>query len=71
MNSRDTEIPNSDRKPLSTWVRVGAVAAGSALAGGIAAAWFYRKTLLRLRQAAAEGKNSDFGIIPAEAEDDF
>ena len=38
----------------SSWIRVGAVAAISALAGGLAAAWFYRKTL---RQMQAEDSN--------------
>jgi hypothetical protein len=33
------------------WLRVGFLAAASALAGGVAAAWYYRKTLARLRQA--------------------
>ncbi|HEY6487852.1 MAG: hypothetical protein WCC26_21445 [Terracidiphilus sp.] len=37
------------------WVRVGIVAAASALAGGVAAAWYYRKTLARLRQAEEAG----------------
>jgi len=33
------------------WLSVGIIAAASALAGGVAAAWYYRKTLTRLRQA--------------------
>jgi hypothetical protein len=33
------------------WFRVGFLAAASAVAGGMAAAWYYRKTLARLRQA--------------------
>jgi len=40
------------RGPASDgWLRVGAVAAASAALGGLAAAWFYRKTLSRLREA--------------------
>jgi hypothetical protein len=35
------------------WLKVGAIAAASALAGGLAAAWFYRKTLTKLQ----EGEN--------------
>jgi hypothetical protein len=38
----------------SDWLRVGAVAAASAVLGGLAAAWFYRKTISRLREAANE-----------------
>ena len=33
------------------WFKVGVLTAFSAMAGGMAAAWYYRKTLLRLRQA--------------------
>jgi hypothetical protein len=36
------------------WVRVGAIAAASAVLGGLAAAWFYRKTLTKLRDAENE-----------------
>jgi membrane associated rhomboid family serine protease len=50
------------------WIRVGAIAAASALAGGLAAAWFYRNTLNKLRQAESNPDNSDFGI-PKEAAD--
>ena len=41
---------------------MGAVAAASALAGGLAAAWFYRKTLARLHQAEAEPPDSGSSI---------
>ena len=33
------------------WLKVGAIAAASATLGGLAAAWFYRKTLSQLREA--------------------
>ena len=36
------------------WLQVGAIAAASALLGGLAAAWYYRRTLSRLREAEAE-----------------
>lgn len=36
------------------WLRLGLIAAGSALIGGLAAAWWYRKTLSALQQAAEE-----------------
>jgi len=59
------ESSNSDRKigqragdgqgsAAGSWLRVGAVAAASAALGGLAAAWFYRKTLSRLREAENE-----------------
>ncbi len=36
---------------LPAWLKLGAIAAASALAGGLAAAWYYRKTLDTLRKA--------------------
>jgi hypothetical protein len=47
------------------WLKVGAIAAASAVLGGLAAAWFYRKTLTRLREA--ENEISDF--VPETIED--
>ncbi len=41
-----------------SWLKVGAVAAASAALGGLAAAWFYRKTLSRLRDAEDEFPDS-------------
>lgn len=59
----DTSI---DRGPLerrlSNWVKIGLVAAGSALAGGFAAAWWYRNTLKTLRQTGETTSNPNFGI---------
>jgi hypothetical protein len=43
------------------WLKVGVVAAASALAGGLAAAWWYRKTLKTLRQTEEIGTNPQFG----------
>jgi len=34
-----------------SWFRVGVLAAASAAVGGLAVAWYYRKTLARLQQA--------------------
>jgi hypothetical protein len=43
------------------WLKLGAVAAVSAIAGGLAAAWWYRNTLKKLHQAeeAAPNLNSE------------
>ena len=58
----------SDTRPRG-WFRVGVLAATSALAGGLAAAWYYRKTLTRLRQA---GEFTEvFGGERDDAMDDF
>jgi hypothetical protein len=45
------------------WVKVGLVAVGSALAGGLAAAWWYRKTLARLQEAEKTSDNPHFRIL--------
>ena len=42
------------QKTSPNWLRVGAVAVGSAVLGGLAAAWFYRKTISRFREAGNE-----------------
>jgi hypothetical protein len=47
--------------------RLGIVAAGSLLAGGLIAAWWYRKTLLKLQKGDDEAENPHFGI----SEDDL
>lgn len=54
------EPVNGARPP--GWMKVGVVAVASALAGGLAAAWFYRKTLARLRAAEEEDAHSEYGI---------
>jgi membrane associated rhomboid family serine protease len=51
------------------WIKVGAIAAASALAGGLAAAWFYRKTLNTLRQAESDAGTPDSAIHDANPED--
>lgn len=58
-SSREPKIPNR-----SGWVKVGVIAAASALAGGLAAAWWYRKTLKTLRQTEETDPNPQFGIPP-------
>ena len=44
------------------WIRMGAVAAGSLLAGGLLAAWWYRSALRKLHEAEENGQNPHFGI---------
>ena len=62
-----TEVTNSSS---SEWARVGFVAVASALAGGLAAAWWYRKTLKTLRRSEETDPNPEFGISSDEAEGD-
>ena len=54
------------------WLRIGLIAAASALAGGVAAAWWYRKTLNKLHESGENGENPQFGIsAESSAEDPF
>ena len=78
-SSSGTEpLAGGTENPLSTggasgqgWLRVGAIAAASAVVGGLAAAWFYRKTLSRLREAGDEIPDSLSEITENETEEDF
>jgi hypothetical protein len=54
----------------SGWFRLGAVAAASALVGGLAAAWFYRKTLTKLRQAENGVSHSEIRIFEDDSVED-
>ena len=51
------------------WVKLGILAAASALAGGIAAAWWYRKTLKRLQEGEDASGNPHFGIPEGDLEE--
>ena len=53
------------------WVRVGAIAAASAVLGGLAAAWYYRKALTQLREAGSDHPDSPPVIQENETEEDF
>jgi hypothetical protein len=67
----DSSTPTlrADAPPgLKGWLRVGAIAAASAVAGGLAAAWYYRKTLDRLREAESSDENSNFDMPDDENE---
>jgi hypothetical protein len=67
----DNSIPSPEsRTPFPGWIKVGAIAAASALAGGLAAAWFYRKTLKTFREAEPHKENSEFGTRESEAGSD-
>ena len=69
ISNTSTRNPDS-RTKLPTWLKVGAVAATSALAGGLAAAWFYRKAVSRLQNAESLPDNSNFRISGAEDRDE-
>jgi len=65
LESEFSSVPQKDSAEKAGWLRVGTVAMGSALVGGLLAAWWYRKTLSKLREAAENPQNPYFGI-PAE-----
>jgi len=62
--------PEKDSGQPAGWFKVGAVAAASALAGGLVAAWWYRKALSRLREGEANVQNPHFGISEADPPDE-
>lgn len=70
----DLESEGSGTKPVVEprslrWLKVGVVAAGSAIAGGLAAAWYYRNTLTRLRQAENQSPDSNSNTTSSEISD--
>jgi hypothetical protein len=76
VESEDSQSPPEGGEKPANWLRIGLVAAASALAGGVAAAWWYRKTLNKLHESGEKGENPQFGISvdePAESsfEDSF
>ena len=73
-NQTESEVSSPQeilRPGSSNWVKVGVVAAASALIGGMAAAWWYRKTLKTLRQTGDMQSNPDFGISDDESSYDL
>jgi hypothetical protein len=54
-------VMQQDRLPGR--LRVGAVAVISLLAGGLVAAWWYRKTLKKLHEIEVDAQNPHFGIL--------
>jgi hypothetical protein len=62
LDSIDSEIKTAEKPRSSNWLKIAILTAGSALAGGIAAAWWYRKTLEKLRETGETQKNPHFGI---------
>jgi hypothetical protein len=48
--------------PRGGTFKMGAVAVASALLGGIAAVWWYRKTVMKLHETGESSNNPQFGI---------
>lgn len=60
--SVDSVEPQLEAGPQGRWLKFGLLVAASAFLGGMGAAWWYRKTLIRMRQADEIRKNPQFGI---------
>jgi hypothetical protein len=72
-NSLESSTSSSSQTEAQTqpgWLKLGVVAAASVLAGGLAAAWWYRKTLTQLRQTEEKPENSHFGISGNDSGDE-
>lgn len=57
------------RPESPNWLKIAVLSAGSALAGGLAAAWWYRKTLTKLRETGEISQNSHFGTTAGQNTD--
>jgi hypothetical protein len=67
-----SSLPESpaDSSVPARWFKMGAVAAGSLLAGGLLAAWWYRGALRKLHEAEENGQNPHFGILEDDPADE-
>jgi hypothetical protein len=63
LESETLSEPQAVNGQPSGWLKVGVVAAASVLAGGLAAAWWYRNTVKKLHQADEIPGNPHFGIL--------
>jgi hypothetical protein len=70
LDSSSSDQSKQERDRSSRWLGVGVVAAASALVGGLAAAWWYRKTLSKLHEADGSAENPDFRISGEDSSDD-
>lgn len=74
-----TNIPESSiykksspsRAEPAGWAKLGLIAMASVVLGGMATAWWYRKTILRLRQAGENPANPQFGISESDSADEI
>ena len=58
-------------RQVSGWLRFGIVAAASALAAGLATAWWYKNTLSTLRQAEAGRRNPEYEVSEEDPADEI
>jgi len=69
-DSTTSTNPTEARRGVQRLLWLGAIATASALAGGLAAAWYYRKTLKTLQDAELSAGTSEFRIPDSETEYD-
>jgi hypothetical protein len=69
LESEKSPASNPAVPPPPGWLKLGIVAAASVLAGGLAATWWYRNTLTKLRQAEEKPVNPHFGISEDDPQD--
>lgn len=69
--SNGSKTYEPDTPVQSGWVKFGLIAMASAVLGGMATAWWYRKTLIRLRQAEEISPNPQFGISESDSGDEI
>jgi hypothetical protein len=70
LESEASRLTGSGDKRASAWLKLGILAGASALAGGVAAAWWYRKTLTKLRQAENPTSNPEFKNLEGTGSDE-
>ena len=71
--TRSFESDTSQPKPKTGpgLAKLGIIAVASALVGGLAAAWWYKKTLTRLQQAEEGKENPQYGINEEDTGDEI
>ena len=70
LDSGEQVQPKAEVRQPRGWLRVAGVAALSALAGGLAAVWWHRKTLEALRESAGGSQNPDFRSAEGDPADE-
>ena len=69
LESSPSSVEPTAATPSAGWFKLGVIAAASAAVGGLAAAWWYRKTLAKLRQAEEASENPDFSSAAEDMSD--
>ena len=70
-NDSSSPQSRSEARQPAGWLKVAAVAAVSALAGGMAAAWWHRKTLIKLQQGDDHPRNPESRILDSDQHEDL